>query len=50
MFGNIVLSACLLCMVGCLMFVFKFYRQLRQPINMCSDLLGYFLDISLNVL
>ena len=50
MFVNIVLSAWLLCVVGCLMCVFRLYRQLRQSVNIYASSFGYFLDINLNVL
>ena len=50
MFVNIVLSAWLLCMVGCLICIFKLYRQLRKSINMCACSFGYFVDINLRVL
>ena len=49
MFVSIVLSAWLLCMVGCLICVFKLYRQLRQSVNMCAGSFGYFVDINLRV-
>ena len=50
MFVSIVLSAWLWCVVGCLMCVFKLYRQLRQSVNMCAGSFGYLVDISVSVL
>ena len=37
-------------MVGCLMCVFRLYRQLRQSVNICAGSSGYLVEISLSVL
>ena len=49
MFISTVLSAWLLCTVGCLICVFKLYRQLGQFVNMYACSFGYFVDINLRV-
>ena len=36
MFVGMVLSTWLLCMIGCLMSVFRLYRQLRQFVIICA--------------
>ena len=50
MFVKIVLSAWLLCIVGCLMCVFRLYRQLRQFVNICAGSFRYLVDINLSIL
>lgn len=50
MFVRIVFSVWLLCMVGCIMCMFRLYRQLRQYVNMYACLFGYLIDIASSVL
>ena len=50
MLVSMVLSAWLLCVVGCLMCVFRLYRQLRQSVNICAGSSGYLVVINLSVL
>ena len=47
---NMVLSAWLLCCVGCFMCVLITYIQLRQSVNMYAGSLGYLLLIILSIL
>jgi len=37
-------------MVGCLICVFRTYKQLRQSVNICAGSSGYLVVISLSVL